>query len=302
MKRVWVALSFFILSSATLSLRIEKEVRAEQISVSYRIINDVQIIEDTLINSGSFLPLPQLGSQIIQRENVTLSSWFKNESLTIPFSFVEESIEQPLTLYAEWQYMNDSIQKASLTLSKSGTSFTTGSVTISFPLYAPLTQGVTYQWQSRLAGAPMWRDIDSANEMTYTPNRNGTYDFRVKYFVQQFILGTWQTVRKESESLTLTFTSTFDWQLVYYPLGLLTLIGVVFWVNRRQPIDYYIGGKRVDRRFMKVYEDISLQPHIEKIGYTFHGWYLDQAETIPFEGMRMPRKKVILYGSYRKKS
>ena len=301
MKRFWVALGLIVYSGSLLFQPISSVVHAEDIVVSYVILNDEQEILDTSLSSGSYVTLPQVGNQIIDRDNVVLSPWFKNASLTIPFYAEDESVTQSLTLYSEWRYLNDSIQKASLSLSRPGTSFTTGSVTLSLPLYEPLAQGVTYQWQQRLVNAPAWIDIENANTFDYVPNRNGTYEFRVKYYVQQSIGESATEVRKESQSITITLSGALDWQLIYYPLGLIILISVVLWVNRKQPIDYYIEGKLVNRRYMKVYEDISIQPIMEKDGYSFSGWFKDKELTSAFEGMRMPRKKVILYGAYRKK-
>ncbi len=275
---------------------------AEDVVVSFIIINDEQTIDPITVSSGSLVTLPQVGEQIISRDNVVLSVWFKDASLTVPFYAEDEVIIDTMTLYSEWRYVSDSVRKASLTLSSSGTSFQTGAVTISLLLYAPLAEGVTYQWQSRLIGAPAWIDIEGANEAQYTPQRNGTYEFRVKYFVQQWLGGSWTEVRKESESVTMTLTGAFDWQLVYYPLGVLIIVGLVFWVKRKQPIDYYIDGILVKRRYMNVYEDISVQPTMEKEGFIFSGWYNDAKFTNPFEGIRMPRKKVMLYGEYRKKA
>jgi len=301
MKRFWAALGLIVYSASLLFQPTRYVAHAEDVVVSYDILNDDQVILDSTISSGSYVTLPQVGNQIIERDNVVLSPWFKNASLTLPFYAEDEPVIETLTLYAEWRYLNDSIRKASLSLSQPGTSFTTGSVTLTLLLYEPLAQGVTYQWQSRLVSSPAWIDIADANAFSYTPNRNGTYEFRVKYYVQQSNGESTLELRKESDSITLTLSGAFDWQLIYYPLGLLILIGVVLWVNRKQPIDYYIEGKLIERRYMRVYDDISIQPFLEKDGYTFSGWFIDQALSNPFEGMRMPRKKVILYGAYQKK-
>lgn len=301
MKRVFLA---SILFASFLSIHFHDgpiALHAENVTVSFDIINDDQEIDSIAVMVGEYVFLPQVGVDILARDNVVLSGWFKNENLTNPFYAEDETITTSLTLYSEWRYLNDSIRKAVIQLSETGQTFETGSVTLSLPLYEPLAQGVTYQWQSRLVGAPAWIDIEEAQDASYTPNRNGTFEFRVKYYVQQWISGTWTEVRKESESITITLQGAFDWQVVYYPLGILLIAGLVFWVKRKQPIDYYIQGERVNRLYVDVYEDISVQPTMEKAGYIFSGWFTDPQLQHRFEGMRMPRKKVNLYGEFRKK-
>lgn len=65
----------------------------------------------TFVTNGGSLLAPveiKVGTKLERPENPTrdgyeFSGWFKDESLTLPFNFVEEVIREDITLYAKWQ-------------------------------------------------------------------------------------------------------------------------------------------------------------------------------------------------------
>lgn len=272
-------------------------------AVGFEILNDDQSIAYQSVSDGAFPIAPIAGSDYVARPNVRLNGWYFDQALTELFDFEQDAIVEPLTLYAEWVYLKDSVSKATLTQSQPGSNFEVGTIELFLVLYAPMQVDLQYQWQQKLPSGLKWIDILGATEASYQPRQNGTYEFRILYWVQEEDnQGVLETVRKESQPVTLTLSGAFDWQPLLYLFGVIIIGGGLFAFYRKQKLSYVVaGGDPIPPKWIRPFEDISLQPKATKKGYTFVGWYLDAPMTLPFEGMRMPQKALVLYAKFQRK-
>lgn len=218
--------------------------------VHFEILNDDQAIPSVQVSQGQLLTAPIAGTDYIERANVRLNGWYGDAALTDRFDFENDTIVEPITLYAQWAYLKDSISKASLIQSSEGTSFTVGTISLSLVLYAPMQTDLDYQWQQKLVSGIKWIDILGETDATYQPRNNGTYQFRVLYWVQEEDdQGVLETVRKESQAVTLTLSGAFEWQPLLYLLGLSVIGGGLFLFYRKRPLSYVVlGGEPIAPR------------------------------------------------------
>ena len=63
------------------------------------------------------------------------------------------------------------------------------------------------------------------------------------------------------------------------------------------------SGYTAESSYVVSYDTVILTPTLEKTGYTFAGWYTDEAYTAPMsDGMRMPAHDVTLYAKWTRRT
>jgi uncharacterized repeat protein (TIGR02543 family) len=206
-------------------------------------------------------------------------------------------------VYARWDFLNPAISLASLYQSMEGERFESKAMVLSFPLYEPLRANVRYQWQAAPQFSDDFENIGGANANEFSPFRNGTFRYRIRYRIP--ITNptgvVTDTISYYSQPVTITIYGQQSQVAVYIGGGLLLLLGMVLFIRWKRPVYYDVaGGKPINPGRFRVGEDISLQPKASKPGYRFLGWSMDEAHQQPFEGMRMPMKAVRLYAKFKK--
>jgi hypothetical protein len=271
---------------------------AETRQVEFIIKNDDQRQTVDVVNNGFIFSPPTFSP----RDNVILTSWYQDEAMTIWHDF-DVPITANLTLYAEWRYRGTSLSPATLRRSEEGQRFESNTMTLYFDLYEPLAYQVRYQWQSARMGEQTFDDIGGALTNTFSPYRNGTFQYRVEYKIPVYnnaglVIG---SIPYYSEPVIIEI---YGQQTLFLPITLLTfgalIVAIVFF--RRKRLVYYDvnGGIPILPSRFRVGEDTSLQPKAKKRGYRFQGWYLDPEYEIAFKGMRMPLKSMRLYAKYKR--
>ena len=268
-------------------------------TITFTILNDDQIKTFTVNEGDVFLNPP---TDFLLRDNAQLNGWYKEPTLDSFHNFTNP-ITQDTIVYARWDYLNPAISLASLYQSLEGNRFESKTMVLSFPLYEPLRINVRYQWQAAPQFSDDFDNIGGANASEFSPFRNGTFRYRIRYRIPITNLnGTvTDTISYYSQPVTITIYGQQS-QVAYYIVGgLLLLLGMVLFIRWKRPVYYDVaGGKPINPGRFRVGEDISLQPKASKPGHRFLGWSLDKDHQRPFEGIRMPMKAVRLYAKFKK--
>jgi uncharacterized repeat protein (TIGR02543 family) len=291
---LWLALSL------ALFLPIAPPVAAvDSLTLTFIILNDDQTKTFTVNEGEVFLNPP---TDFVVRDNAQLNGWYRDATLDSFHNFTSPII-QDTTVYARWDFLNPAISLASLYQSKEGDRFESNTMVLSFSLYEPLRANVRYQWQAAPQFSDDFENIGGANANEFSPFRNGTFRYRIRYRIPitnptGFVT---DTISYYSQPVTITIYGQQSQVAVYIGGGLLLLLGMVLFIRWKRPVYYDVaGGKPINPGRFRVGEDISLQPKASKPGYRFLGWSMDEAHQQPFEGMRMPMKAVRLYAKFKK--
>ncbi len=271
---------------------------ADSLQVEFIILNDDQR-QTVQVAENSFLFSPPL---FTPRANVILTSWYQDEALTIWHDF-DMPITSNLTLFSEWRYRGTSLNPATIRRSQDGQRFESNTMLLYFDLYEPLAYQVRYQWQSARVGEQNFEDIGGAVTNSFSPYRNGTFQYRIEYKIPVYnnaglVIG---SIPYYSEPVIIDI---FGQQTLFVPITVLTfttlILALVFF--RRKRLIYYDvnGGLYLPPSRFRVGEDTSLQPRAKKPGHRFQGWYLDPHYEFAFNGMRMPLKSMRLYAKYKR--
>jgi len=271
----------------------------ETVQLSFLILNDEQTKVITL-NQGEFYFNPP--ADFVIRENVRLKGWYQDENLT-RFHDFDAPINQDTLVYAVWDYLNPAIALAQLTQSLEGDQFESKTMTLSLPLYAPLKEGLRYQWQAAPQNSADFENIGGANSDHFAPFRNGTFQYRLRYRLPIYsVSGTIiDFVSYYSNILTINIYGQQTIVGYIITLSFIALIGMIWFLRRKRNIYYEVDGGQTlppGRFFMG--EDITLQPSAKKKGYRFIGWFEDDTLKRPFSGLRMPMKAIKLYAKFKK--
>jgi uncharacterized repeat protein (TIGR02543 family) len=268
-------------------------------SVSFIIINDTQSTT-IIVDDGELLFVQPT---FIPRDNVRLNGWYYDTALTNRVDF-DLPIEENKTYYAAWTYLVSSFAPATVTLSEEGNRFESEQVVLSFSLYEPLAVNVRYQWQQALMNTQDFKDIGGAVTAQFRPFQNGTMQYRLQYKVPIYNAGGLVVGSTSYYTAPVTLTIYGQQTLTGYVIALgFVFIGslLAYFLIKRKIYFETDGGAMLAPAQFKVGEDASLLPKASKKGYTFQGWYYDEARTIPYEGIRMPTKSLKLYAKYKKR-
>jgi hypothetical protein len=204
-------------------------------------------------------------------------------------------------VYARWDFLNPAISLASLDQSMEGDRCESNTMVLSFPLYEPLRANVRYQWEAAPQFSDDFENIGGANSNEFSPFRNGTFRYRIRYRVPNTNQNDGKTISYYSQPVTITIYGQQSQVAFYTGGGLLLLLGIVLFIRWKRPVYYDVaGGKPINPGRFRIGEDISLQPKAIKPGHRFLGWSMDEDHQQPFEGRRMPMKAVRLYAKFKK--
>jgi hypothetical protein len=271
----------------------------DSITLTFTILNDDQNKSFSLSEGEMVLNPP---TDFIQRDNAKLNGWYTDASLDSFYNF-SNPILTNTTVYARWDYLNPAISLASLYQSMAGDRFESKTMVLSFPLYEPLRVNVRYQWQAAPQYSDDFDNIGGANSPEFSPFRNGTFRYRIRYRIPitnptGFVT---DTISYYSQPVTITIYGQQSQVALYIVTGLMLLLGMVLFLRWKRPVYYDVaGGRPISPNRYRVGEDISLQPKASKPGHRFLGWYMDDEHQQPFEGIRMPMKAVRLYAKFKK--
>jgi hypothetical protein len=271
----------------------------DSITLTFTILNDDQNKSFSLSEGEMVLNPP---TDFIQRDNAKLNGWYTDASLDSFYNF-SNPILTNTTVYARWDYLNPAISLASLYQSMAGDRFESKTMVLSFPLYEPLRVNVRYQWQAAPQFSDDFDNIGGANSPEFSPFRNGTFRYRIRYRIPitnptGFVT---DTISYYSQPVTITIYGQQSQVALYIVTGLMLLLGMVLFLRWKRPVYYDVaGGRPISPNRYRVGEDISLQPKASKPGHRFLGWYMDDEHQQPFEGIRMPMKAVRLYAKFKK--
>jgi hypothetical protein len=271
----------------------------DSITLTFTILNDDQTKSFTLSEGDFFLNPP---TDFILRDNAKLNGWYSDSSLNSFYNFTNPIVTDT-TVYARWDYLNPTISFASLYQSMEGDRFESKTMVLSFPLYEPLRVNVRYQWQAAPQFSDDFENIGGANASEFSPFRNGTFRYRIRYRVPiTNSVGTvTDTISYFSQPVTITIYGQQSQLALYIIGGLMLLLGMVLFLRWKRPVYYDVaGGTPISPNRFRVGEDISVQPKASKPGHRFLGWYMDEQQQHPFEGIRMPMKAVRLYAKFKK--
>jgi hypothetical protein len=271
----------------------------DSITLTFTILNDDQTRSFALSEGEMFLSPP---SDFILRDNAKLNGWYSDASLNSFYNFTNPIVTDT-TVYARWDYLNPAISFATLYQSMEGDRFESKTMVLSFPLYEPLRVNVRYQWQAAPQFSDDFENIGGANTSEFTPFRNGTFRYRIRYRVPiTNSVGTvTDTISYFSQPVTITIYGQQSQLALYIVGGLMLLLGMVLFLRWKRPVYYDVaGGTPISPNRFRVGEDISVQPKASKPGHRFLGWYMDEQQQHPFEGIRMPMKAVRLYAKFKK--
>jgi hypothetical protein len=271
----------------------------DSITLTFTILNDDQTRSFALSEGEMFLSPP---SDFILRDNAKLNGWYSDASLNSFYNFTNPVVNDT-TVYARWDYLNPAISFATLYQSMEGDRFESKTMVLSFPLYEPLRVNVRYQWQAAPQFSDDFENIGGANTSEFSPFRNGTFRYRIRYRVPiTNSVGTvTDTISYFSQPVTITIYGQQSQLALYIVGGLMLLLGMVLFLRWKRPVYYDVaGGTPISPNRFRVGEDISVQPKASKPGHRFLGWYMDEQQQHPFEGIRMPMKAVRLYAKFKK--
>jgi len=271
----------------------------ETVTVSFIILNDDQTKVISL-NEGDFYFNPP--TDFIMRDNVRLKGWYQDENLT-RFHDFDLPILQDTSVYATWDYLNPAIALAQLTQSIVGDRFESTTMTLTLPLYAPLKEDVRFQWQAAPQNSSDFDNIGGANLDHFSPFRNGTFQYRVRYRLPIYS-GSGTIIDYVSYYSNVATISIYGQQtIVGYIIGLslILLVGFICFLRMKRSIYYEVdGGEALPPGRFYMGEDITVQPKAKKKGYRFIGWYENDTLNQPFSGLRMPMKAIKLYAKFKK--
>ena len=271
----------------------------DSITLTFTILNDDQNKSFSLSEGEMVLNPP---TDFIERDNAKLNGWYTDASLDSFYNF-SNPILTNTTVYARWDYLNPAISLASLYQSMAGDRFESKTMVLSFPLYEPLRVNVRYQWQAAPQYSDDFDNIGGANSPEFSPFRNGTFRYRIRYRIPitnptGFVT---DTISYYSQPVTITIYGQQSQVALYIVTGLMLLLGMVLFLRWKRPVYYDVaGGTPISPNRFRVGEDISVQPKASKPGHRFLGWYMDEQQQHPFEGIRMPMKAVRLYAKFKK--
>jgi len=291
---VWFALSLALFLPTAPQIAID-----DSITLTFVIINDDQT-KTFIINDGDFFLSPP--TDFIRRDNVQLNGWYKEASLNSFHNFTNP-ITQDTVVYARWDFLNPAISLASLNQSMEGVRFESNTMVLSFPLYETLRTNVRYQWQAAPQFSDDFDNIGGANSSQFSPFRNGTFRYRIRYLIPitnptGFVT---DTISYYSQPVIITIYGQQSYIAFYIGGGLIVLLGIVLFLRLKRAVYYEVAdGIPINPNRFRVGEDISLQPKARKQGHRFLGWYMDEQLQQPFEGMRMPMKAMRLYAKFKK--
>jgi hypothetical protein len=272
----------------------------DSFTLTFIILNDDQT-KTFSVSEGDFFRDPPT---FILRDNARLNGWYRDASLDSFHSF-ESPITQDTIVYARWDYLDPAFPLAIVRQSMEGDRFESKTMVLSFPLFEPLRVNVRYQWQA----APQFSDdndfanIGGANSPEFSPFRNGTFRYRIRYRIpitdeNGAVTG---SISYFSQPVTITIYGQQSLIGLYIGGGLLLLIGMVLFIRWKRPVYYDVaGGIPINPNRFRVGEDISVQPKASKPGHRFLGWSMDDQHKHPFEGIRMPMRAVRLYAKFKK--
>ncbi len=271
----------------------------ETVTVSFIILNDDQTKVITLNQGDFYFNAP---TDFIIRDNVRLKGWYQDENLT-RFHDFDLPILQDTSVYATWDYLNPAIALAQLTQSIVGDRFESTTMTLTLPLYAPLKEDVRFQWQAAPQNSSDFDNIGGANLDHFSPFRNGTFQYRVRYRLPIYS-GSGTIIDYVSYYSNVATISIYGQQTIVgyiIALSLILLVGFIWFLRMKRSIYYEVDGGEVlppGRFYMG--EDITVQPKAKKKGYRFIGWYENDTLNQPFSGLRMPMKAIKLYAKFKK--
>ena len=271
---------------------------AQPVTLTFTIVNDTQQRQFNL-EAGAFFFSPP--DDFIQRDNVRLRGWYSDATL-MSFHDFDLPINQDTTLYARWDYLNPALGTARLTPSLEGDRFASKTMTLRMPLYAPLAEDVRFQWQAAPMNSNQFDNIGGANKATFSPFRNGTFQYRLRYRIPIYSEGgtVIDTVSYYSETVTLTIYGQQTILGYIIGAGLICLVGLIIFLRRKRRIDYVVDGGSLTASYFHIGEDITLLPKAKRKGYRFIGWYEDEARRQPVSRDRMPLTSFKLYAKFKK--
>lgn len=271
----------------------------ETVTVSFIILNDDQTKVITLNQGDFYFNAP---TDFVIRDNVRLKGWYQDENLT-RFHDFDLPILQDTSVYATWDYLNPAIALAQLTQSIVGDRFESTTMTLTLPLYAPLKEDVRFQWQAAPQNSSDFDNIGGANLDHFSPFRNGTFQYRVRYRLPIYS-GSGTIIDYVSYYSNVATISIYGQQtIVGYIIGLslILLVGFICFLRMKRSIYYEVdGGEALPPGRFYMGEDITVQPKAKKKGYRFIGWYENDTLNQPFSGLRMPMKAIKLYAKFKK--
>ncbi len=271
----------------------------ETVTVSFIILNDDQTKVITLNQGDFYFNAP---TDFVIRDNVRLKGWYQDENLT-RFHDFDLPILQDTSVYATWDYLNPAIALAQLTQSIVGDRFESTTMTLTLPLYEPLKEDVRFQWQAAPQNSSDFDNIGGANLDHFSPFRNGTFQYRVRYRLPIYS-GSGTIIDYVSYYSNVATISIYGQQtIVGYIIGLslILLVGFIWFLRIKRPIYYEVdGGEALPPGRFYMGEDITVQPKAKKKGYRFIGWYENDTLNQPFSGLRMPMKAIKLYAKFKK--
>lgn len=271
----------------------------ETVTVSFIILNDDQTKVITLNQGDFYFNAP---TDFIIRDNVRLKGWYQDENLT-RFHDFDLPILQDTSVYATWDYLNPAIALAQLTQSIVGDRFESTTMTLTLPLYAPLKEDVRFQWQAAPQNSSDFDNIGGANLDHFSPFRNGTFQYRVRYRLPIYS-GSGTIIDYVSYYSNVATISIYGQQtIVGYIIGLslILLVGFICFLRMKRSIYYEVdGGEALPPGRFYMGEDITVQPKAKKKGYRFIGWYENDTLKQTFSGLRMPMKAIKLYAKFKK--
>ncbi len=271
----------------------------DPVSLSFIILNDEQQKVVTL-DRGDFYFNPP--TDFMMRDNVRLKGWYQDELLT-SFHDFDSPIVEDTRLYATWDYLNPAIALAQLSQSEVGDRFESTTMTLTLPLYEPLKQDVKFQWQAAPQNSPDFDNIGGANTDQFSPFRNGTFQYRVRYRLPIYSTGGTVIDYVSYYSSVVTISIYGQQSIVGFiiALSLITLISVIWFLRKKRSIYYDVdGGEPLHPGRFYMGEDITVQPKAKKKGYRFMGWYDDVTLKQPYSGLRMPMKAMKIYAKFKK--
>lgn len=289
-------MNLLTLSLLLLPLIPPASVEAEH-TVEFVILNDDQRATVEVADQGFLFTPPTF----TPRDNVVLTAWYQDEALTQWHDF-DAPIRNSMTLFSEWRYRGTSLSPATLRLSEQGERFESNTMMLFFDLFEPLTYQVRYQWQSARVGDQQFEDIGGATLPSFSPYRNGRFQYRLEYKVPLYndanlVVG---SIPYYTTSVTIEIYGQQTFLLPILILTFMTLFGLVYFFQRKRFIYFEVmGGQALPPSRFRVGEDTSLVPKAKRKGYRFMGWYYDPAYEFPFKGIRMPLKSMRLYAKYK---
>jgi uncharacterized repeat protein (TIGR02543 family) len=265
--------------------------------VTFTILNDTQSVT-VLVEDGQFLfNAPSFELQ----PNVRLNGWYLDTELLSRADFDLPIMENKI-YYAAWDYLITAFEPATLRMSEEGSRFKSETLVLSFDLYAPLAEDISYQWETTFSLDEPFVAIPGANASEFSPFVNGTKYYRIRYSVplNDDLLSNRRTFYSAPIQLTIYGQESFT--LLFILVGL-TMMGIFisfFLVKRKVEFETFSGEPMIPLRF-KIGEDASLLPKAIQKGYTFQGWYMDETLSEPYQGIRMPTRSFKLYAKYKKR-